>query len=98
MNLHICGEKNHQDYRIAEIESCMVIGKVHTNDLRYTGLKLENKPDGIYVDQLEYVDDMETVAVRSEVTLLRHNVGSALWVAGATRPDCSWIACELLTV
>ena len=101
-DLYICGVKSHQDNIIAKIESYMVIGKVHTNDL-----KLEKKPDGICVDQLEYVNDMETVTVRSgertescnkeEVTLLRHNVGSALWVAGATRPDCSWIACELST-
>ena len=34
---------------------------------------------------------------REEVSLLRHNVGCALWAAGATRPDCSWMACELST-
>ena len=59
------------------------------------------------MDQLAYIKDLETTPVRSgdrtetcsadETTLLRHNVGAVLWVAGATRPDCAWTACELST-
>ena len=95
------------DYVITKIQSHFVIGRVHTDVFRYTGLQLDHHPHGIYVDQLSYVQGIETSPVRhgdrdvkctqEETTQLRHNVGAVMWVAGATRPDCSWTACELST-
>ena len=106
-NLYITGVSTQVDLIISKIEENFAIGKIHSNVFRYTGLQLEHTPDGILVDQLAYVNDLETSPVRSgdkdvkcsaeETTLLRHNVGAVLWVAGATRPDCSWTACEIST-
>ena len=106
-DLYISGTKPQVDFILNEIEKHFTIGKVHTNVFRYTGLQLELKREGIYVDQLSYIRDLETSPIRSgdrtdkctpdETTLLRHNVGGVLWVAGATRPDCAWTACEIST-
>jgi len=106
-DLYISGTTSQIEFILKKIETYFTIGKVHTNVFRYTGLQLEHKSNGIYLDQLSYIRDLETTPVRlgnrdekctaEETTLLRHNVGGVLWVAGATRPDCAWTACEIST-
>ena len=106
-DLYITGVDSQIEHIVTEIETHFVIGKIHTNVFRYTGLQLDHQEKGIYVDQLDYIRDIETSPVRhrdrseactsDENTQLRHNVGAVLWVAGATMPDCSWSACELST-
>ena len=64
-DLYITGVDSQSSFIISQIESHFSIGQIHTNTFRYTGLQLEHTSEGILVDQLAYIKDIETSPVRA---------------------------------
>ena len=84
-------------------------GKVQSSKFKYTGLNIDQKPDGtIYIDQNDYIQSLQPIIIdkpsdKSEKWTkkmfkeYRALTGQLSWAAEMTRPDLSFDARELST-
>ena len=95
---------------IPKILSIFQVGKSETRTFLYTGFQIEQKRDGIILDQSDYVSRMELPTLSAErmlakeaeltdkeLTTYRGMVGSSNWVTRITRPDLSFDMINLST-
>lgn len=83
-------------------------GKTESGSFKYTGLNIEQKDDGIYVDQIEYIESIKPIDIKrvgdkdsklnkEEFKKYRALTGQLSWAAGNTRPDLAFDVRELAT-
>ena len=93
---------------IQGIRSKYNIGKYEERSFVYTGLNIQEFREGITIDQIEYINEIDTInipnnpetrkddaASPSLKTALRRTVGQANWAARRTRPDVCFDIMEL---
>ena len=83
-------------------------GKVESKNFTFTGLKIEQKNDAIFIDQDEYIQSLEPIIIEKAIdkkeklskkkfTEYRALTGQLSWAAENTRPDLSFDVRELST-
>ena len=95
---------------IPKVLSIFQVGKSETRTFLYTGFQIDQKKDGITLDQGDYVARMELPTLsaermlckeadlsENELTTYRGIVGSSNWVTRITRPDLSFDLINLST-
>ena len=104
------GNKYFSDVIMPQVLSAFKVGKEESREFMYTGYYINQKEDGISVDQLKYVDnvkipDIDTKKLKDrkremtqdELTLLRQLTGMINWAARATRPELCFQTIDLST-
>ena len=83
------------------------IGSQDAMFFNYLGLQIEQRNDGIYLHQHQYVQELETIDIdkssyssgehlrKDDFTKLRSLVGQLAWVASQSRPDIAFDVCQL---
>ena len=105
--LHM-GDLTFEERIIQKIRTKYRIGKSEDGSFIYTGLNIHEAPDGIRIDQLQYIPEITSVnvptgsGVRKDSPAsaqgksdLRRAVGQANWAARRTRPDAGFDLMEL---
>ena len=96
---------------MSKLEKLFLIGSEERNCFRYLGVTIEQKKDGIMINQDNYIkhglQEMKMVksyedrrndeVSQKERTNYRSVVGQLNWVATQTRPDVAYDVCELST-
>lgn len=95
---------------IPNILSIFQVGKSESRTFLYTGFQIDQRQDGITLDQGDYVSRMELPTLSAErmlekgadlldheLTTYRRMVGSSNWVCRITRPDLSFDMINLST-
>ena len=102
--LHM-GEKVFEQRVVVKIHQLYKIGKLEVADFFYTGLHIQGTKEGIKMDQLDYIANLEKVDIpkagenansnKKRKSPLRSIVGQANWAARRTRPDVNFDLMEL---
>ena len=95
---------------IIKLKQTFKVSTENAESFTYIGIELHRNPQGIYVKQKKYLDDLEEIIIKSdrrkqkespitedERDLLRSVIGKLNWLATHTRPDLSYEVCELGT-
>lgn len=99
------------DFEVMEkLRSRFQAGKLEIGAFTYVGFKLQQDPNGILMDQTDYVKDLDTPLLspqrvsekqsllsEKELSVLRSLVGRLNWVVQGTRPDIAFETVELST-
>ena len=83
-------------------------GKIEDINFKFTGLRIEQKVDGIYVDQIEYIQSLQPIDInrvgdkneklnKTEFKAYRALTGQLSWAAENTRPDIAFDVREMAT-
>ena len=93
---------------IRKIREKFTVGETGVGSFRYTGLNIRHCTNGITLDQLHYVRDMENIDLqperkkekldnldRDELQSYRASVGVVNWASQQTRPDASFEVMEM---
>ena len=88
-----------------------LIGSSGSGTFTFLGLKIRSLPDGISLDQKEYINTIAPITLnktrsmqkhsqltKAERALFRTLVGQLNWIATNTRPDIAFDTCELSSV
>ena len=85
-----------------KLKTRFTFGKIELNKFKFTGLNIEQKYDGIYVDQMEYIQSIKPISTQGleaeENTMLtkpqfkeyRRLTGQLAWAVQNTRPDLAF--------
>ena len=105
--LHM-GDMVFEEKVIRKIREKYRIGKSEDGSFIYTGLNINEVPEGIKIDQLQYIPEISTVSIPNgpgvckddivpseSKSSLRRTVGQANWAARRTRPDVGFDLMEL---
>ena len=82
------------------------ISKIERKKLRFTGIDIEKKSDGIHVSMEDYAKSIELIPVfrkdkdtspltPQELKLYRKYVGKFLWLSENVRPDLAFLALDM---
>ena len=90
-----------------QLKGRFTFGKVEDGQFKFTGLNIEQKEDGVYVDQIDYIQSLEPIAITrngkdedlkpSEFKAYRALTGQLSWASENTRPDIAFDVRELAT-
>ena len=91
-----------------KLKGRFTFGKTESGSFKYTGLNIEQKEDGIYVDQIEYIESIKPIDIKrvgdkdskldkDEFKQYRALTGQLSWAAGNTRPDLAFDVRDLAT-
>ena len=88
------------------INDQLKVSKVERGKFRFTGIDIEEKPDGIHISMEDYVQSIKLIPIFrddpdsssltvQEVKLYRKYVGKFLWLAENVRPDLAFLALDM---
>jgi hypothetical protein len=103
-----CGRSEWLVNVINKLMTVFKISKSSQGCFRYLGLNVKQTSGGIYIDQHDYVDEIDHVVIdqgrvlqkdaplnKKEVKRLKGASGKLLWVSSNTRPDIAYDSCVI---
>ena len=92
----------------SRLKGRFTFGRIESGQFKFTGLKIEQKKDKILVDQIEFIQSLNEIAVKrigpkdeklntEELKDFRKLTGQLSWAAQNTRPDLSFDVRDLAT-
>ena len=107
-----CGTESFYQKVILKMRETFKISKENKSFFKYIGIDLNQKTDGIHIDQRSYINNIQPILLsdrscpdKSETIkdsvlhkAFRGVVGQLNWACGVSRPDSSFNACNLSTV
>src|ERR1700755_1664326 len=98
------GNKEFFEKIITGIKSRLRIGTEEVSEFKYIGINIEEREEGVWLEQNKYIDDINIPESREffgsremegkELTLYRSLVGQMNWISCQTRPDLSYYVSE----
>ena len=84
------------------------VGNQSETSFKYVGINIAQRDDGIILDQLDYIQNIEPISLtrdrhlqkedpctNKEATMYRQLVGKLNWIANQSRPDIFFDVCQL---
>ena len=93
----------------SKLKKRFMFGRTELTKFKFTGLNVEQKEDGIYVDQIDYIQNIQATSAyrmddqegeslnKSEFKAYRGITGQLNWTAENTRPDLAFDVRHLAT-
>ena len=99
----IAGTKRFFNSVVKELTKNFEAGKICKSNFKYIGLNIEQKEDGIRIQQHQYIDELDDILHNEESELfnasttrkLRTICGQLNWISGQSRPDLSFITYDI---
>ena len=104
------GNAQFQREVMRQVQSCFKVSRMNGKDFTYLGWSITQQDGYIAIDQQEYGNSIEPVAVNkqtsrdserplndTEKTMYQETLGKLLWISSQTRPDLSYDTMELST-
>ena len=104
------GDESFDKEVMEKLRSKFLAGKLEEGIFKYVGFKINQREDGIAMEQTEYVEDLENIKLSpqrasqkqdmlniEETQMLRRLVGRLNWVVQGTRPDLAFEMIDLST-
>ena len=103
------GNKEFQEDVMENLRNTYMFGKICRKSFTFTGINVQlNEEMKIYLDQNEYVKNMDTFYYEKQVNdnildkeenrMVRKTTGQLCWAASRTQPDLAYNARQLSTV
>ena len=105
----VAGRPEFLDHLGQKLKSRFTFGKIEYNKFKFTGLNIEQKEDGIYVDQTEYIQSIKPISAqglegqenanldKKQFKEYRRLTGQLAWAVENTRPDLAFDVRHLAT-
>ena len=103
-----CGEDSFNEKVMDELKQKFVARKMEEREFKYVGLDIMQNPDGVILDQGQYLRKLESIVIKpdrtkqkkeplneGELRLFRALVGKLNWAAQGTHPDLSFEVVEM---
>lgn len=102
------GSDNFKQKIIRNLRITFNIGKEETEGFKYLGLQMEQNNEAVTLNQNIYIENLKLIDIepRQDKTtslnarqkdILRQKIGQLLWIGNNSRPDASFMICQLAT-